>query len=75
MIRKVPGSLQEAFVLARILNSSNGAMKKALRAAGETRNAANRIAAELGDYGHKDGTHFSRIGLMQRPGVVYEQFS
>ncbi|MGO7968733.1 hypothetical protein [Rhizobium ruizarguesonis] len=75
MDRRVPGSVLEAFVLARIVNTSNGALKKALEAAGQTSDPERRIEAELANYAGKNQTHIGRVGLMRRPGAVFDHFS
>lgn len=66
------GTLKEAFVVARIWNTSRGAALKALRAAGAETDPEKRIAAELARYADGNSTHRARLGLMQRPGVVYD---
>jgi hypothetical protein len=61
------GTLEEAFVVSRIWNTSKGAGLAALAAAKGKKTPAERIAAELATYPKKD-----RYGVMQRPGAVYK---
>ncbi len=63
------GTIEEAFVVARIWNTAPGDGQQALAAAKGRKTPADRIKAELGTYRKKD-----RHGVMQRAGAVYSFF-
>lgn len=64
------GSLAEAFIIARIRNSSPALARAALAAASRETNPARRIAAELGRYAQASETNRCRAGVMQRPAAL-----
>jgi hypothetical protein len=66
------GTFREAFILARIWNTSRGSALAALGAAGTKADPRDRVAAELADYARRSRTHQQRVPVMQRPGVVYD---
>jgi hypothetical protein len=71
VMRHPHGTVSEAFVLARIWNTSHGSALNALSKAGVEANPEKRIAAELSAYAAESPTHKQRVGVMQRPGAVY----
>ncbi len=66
VLARPSGTLREATVVARILNSSRGAMNEALRAAGDETDPERRIGAELDEYAKGSETRAGRRGVMQR---------
>jgi hypothetical protein len=72
VISRPHGTFREAFVVARIWNTSPGDALEALRAAQGEADPRKRIAAELAEYAKGSSTHQDRIGVMQRPGGVYD---
>lgn len=64
------GSLAEAFIIARIRNSSPGLARAALAAASRETDPARRIGTELKRYAQASETNRCRAGVMQRPAAL-----
>lgn len=64
------GTLAEAFIIARIRNSSPALAQAALKAAGSATDPTRRIMAELARYARGSETNRCRAGVMQRPAAM-----
>lgn len=64
------GSLAEAFIIARIRNSSPALARAALSAAAGETDPSRRIGAELRRYADASETNRCRAGVMQRPAAL-----
>lgn len=68
------GSIEEAFVVSRIWNSRPALANKLVKNLTGVTDQKKRIDYELDEYGKLSETYRGRKGLMQRPGVIYQQF-
>jgi hypothetical protein len=75
VISRPHGTFREAFVVARIWNTSHGDALNALNAAQTEVDPRKRIAVELAEYAKGSSTRQDRVGVMKRPGAVYDFFA